>query len=218
MDKYYAVLTGDIVGSTKGLSPARLERVRERLRICAKQLNGLKKDLICGKVDFFRGDGWQMLLNQPGQALRAALFIRAGLLAFENRSTRIAIGIGTAEKIDPKRISQSTGMAFTLSGRALDQMKRKDQLSVALPDVFGETTAWLTVLVRLCDALVGHWKTKQAQSVIGALQGLTQTEIAAQHDPPISQQAAAKSLAGGDWGAIEVALDRFEATNCLQPK
>ena len=218
MEKYYAVLTGDIVGSTKNLSLTQLEKVRERLRKCSQQLNSFNKNIVYGNVDFFRGDGWQMVIKQPEQALRSALFIQAGLLAFENSHTRIAIGIGITEKIKPKNISQSTGTAFTLSGHALDQMKRKEHLSIALPDSFKEKTVWLKTLIRLCDAIVGHWKTKQAWSVFGALQGLNQTEIAEQHEPPISQQATAKSLAGSDWGAIETALECFETTNWLQPK
>ncbi|HEX42598.1 MAG TPA: hypothetical protein ENN81_11170 [Phycisphaerales bacterium] len=209
MDKLHAVLTGDIVRS-RSLSHRQLEKVRNRLDWCTEQLNGLKRRLVHGRVDFFRGDSWQMLLNEPTQALRAALYARAALLAFEECTTRISIGIGPVTEISRRRISQSTGKAFVLSGHALDQMKPGERLAIELPDAWRETSAWLKVMLRMCDAVAGHWKPRQAEAALRALEGLTQTEIADAIKPPISQQAVAKALAGGDWNAIDAALAQFE--------
>ncbi|MCC7568801.1 MAG: hypothetical protein KO463_04210 [Candidatus Methanofastidiosa archaeon] len=208
-EKRYAVLTGDIVGSRK-LSAEQLDAVRTRLDWCAGRLNRLTANLVHGRVDVFRGDAWQMLLTEPARALRAAFYARAALLAFEDCQTRIGIGIGPVDRIAEDRISQSMGEAFVLSGRALDEMKPGRKLAIELPEGFGDASNWLGVLLRLCDALAGHWKPRQAEAVLGALEGLTQAQIAERLDPPVSQQAVAKALSGGDWSAIEAALERFE--------
>ena len=208
-DTLHAVLTGDIVGSRK-LSAEQLDAVRKRLDWCAERLNRLTASLVHGRVDVFRGDAWQMLLTEPARALRAALYARAALLAFEDCQTRIGVGIGPVTRIAEDRISQSMGEAFVLSGRALDEMKPGRKLAIEMPETLGDVSDWIGVLLRLCDALAGHWKPRQAEAVLGALEGLTQAQIAERLDPPVSQQAVAKALSGSDWSAIEVALERFE--------
>ena len=50
--------------------------------------------------EFYRGDGWQMVVDEPAQSLRVALFYRAALRSrMESRQfdARMAIAIGTID-------------------------------------------------------------------------------------------------------------------------
>lgn len=207
--RMYAVLTGDIIASGR-MQHVDLERTKGRLQWCCRDLEQQYPGLIRGKIDFFRGDAWQVLIERPELALRTALYLRVGLIAFESSDTRLAIGIGEIDTIVEDRISQSTGSAFTLSGHALDELGSKNRLGIALPSRFGEIQDWLALNLRLCHALLRRLKAKQAQALMGALKDLTQNDIAKQHEPPITQQAVAKALSGCDWYAIEAVLVHFE--------
>ena len=76
-----AVLTGDLIGSTKaapdGSGNARWP-CSPRQRAEALRLDPSRRD---PRFTRFRGDGWQMLVADPGLALRAALFLTARLRA-----------------------------------------------------------------------------------------------------------------------------------------
>jgi len=75
-----AVLTGDIVRSAL-LLPAQMDAVRASLLDAVQAVKGWKRGLAGGRPEFFRGDGWQVLLTDPAFAMRAAIFLRASLLS-----------------------------------------------------------------------------------------------------------------------------------------
>jgi hypothetical protein len=216
MGGWYAVLTGDIVRSTD-LSTKELRAVQTHLEKCSRDLDKVRDGLLRGSIDFYRGDGWQLLLTAPALALRAALLLRAELIAFKKVDTRISIGVGAVRGVVGRRMSQSTGEAFQRSGQALEDTKRRDRLTISLPEGDREDQMWLSVILCLCDALVQRWTSRQAQAVSGALRSLTQAEIATRCEPRVTQQSVAKALRAADWYAIEAALERFETCKALQP-
>jgi len=168
-----------------------MERVRGHVLDALTESKGWKAGLVRGKPEFFRGDAWQTLISDPREALRVALFVRASLLARDRTDTRISIGIGPVEQISKKRISLSTGEAFVLSGRALDEMTSYSRLTVALPDKVGPLKSWMPVLGELCDALIRGWTSRQAEMVRVALRllGSSHEEIAGSLQRPVSKQA-----------------------------
>lgn len=207
----YAVLTGDIVDSSKlpdevrrGI-PAAFGRIVESLRG-----RGL---IVAGTdVDFYRGDGWQIVLQEPREAAAAALLVRAGLrrqpLEGSSLDTRVAIGIGAVDRLDRERISRSQGAAFELSGRALDALPRGHRMGFAPLGMTAELDDALQALLALLDAIVERWTDRQAYAVFGALEGSTQSAIGESWEPePISQQAVAQHLDAAAWGAVREALD-----------
>ncbi|QBG46298.1 hypothetical protein EGM51_02355 [Verrucomicrobia bacterium S94] len=78
----YAVLTGDIVGSS-ALSP---EEHRQVVRT-VKAVSEVFPDAVIGSVDFFSGDSWQLLVSDCSRSLAVALYVRAGL----KREKRLAV-------------------------------------------------------------------------------------------------------------------------------
>jgi hypothetical protein len=156
MSRVVAILTGDLVGSTSAASGA----VDATLRIisdCADQI---------GKAaDFtrFRGDGWQVRVNQPGDCLWACLLILARLRADPRAlGCRIAVGIGEEYPTDARDLSAAMGPAFTASGRALDRMKPTNLLALdGLPKVDPFRKLAFTVAAELAS----RWSTSQAEAM-----------------------------------------------------
>lgn len=211
---YCAVLTGDIIRSRR-LSPRQLESVRSSLESAVDVVRNWKRGVVRGRMEFFRGDAWQFMLTDPALALRAAILLRATLISGGLADTRIAIGLGNAGKVSPRRISLSTGQAFVISGRALDRMTLYSHLTIEVPESRGGLPHWLPVVGHLCDALVRQWTRRQAELVCLAIDPAEPDyeSIARMLHPAISKQAAAKSLNGAGWRAIREAVHLFAKTS-----
>ena len=166
--RYYAVLTGDIIRSTR-LRPRQLESVRSSLTNAVGAVRLWNRGLVKGRLEFFRGDGWQLLPTDPAMALRVGIFLRASLLAGGIADSRIAIGLGESGKTLPRRLGLSTGQAFVLSGHALDDMAPYSSMTIEIPKSAGPLSGWLPVIGHLCDSLIEQWTRRQAEIVCVAL-------------------------------------------------
>ena len=218
-NKSYAVLTGDLVKSSR-MSSEQSTSAMEWLRQLAKKFESVYPNSTIGQLDTFRHDSWQWLLAKPELALRAAVFMRAGLRAHSDGDvkfdTRVAIGTGKVERIVEHRISDSRGLAFVRSGKALDAMKKHSHLTYAAERDIAEEEWLADGLVPLLDCIITDWTPTEARSVHGALMGWTQEETAAQW--PIlnktgkrrTRQAVAKSLRHAHWNTIREALEFVE--------
>ena len=206
----YAVITGDIVGSS-GLSLPDRQRLVNVIGESSRQIRKIFGRSIPFDVDVFRGDSWQVLLTDPPLSLRAALMFRA-LLRWKMEShsfdTRLAIGVGKADVIPHRRVSEGSGEAFRASGLALDSMKKR-RMAFAFPG--SDVGAPLDVIVHLLDGIAVRWTDRQARAVVGAMQGWTQKKIAATwEEPGITQQAASLHLEAAGWHAVARGVGEFE--------
>lgn len=203
--KTWAVLTGDIVGSSK-LEPTVLKAVMQRLRESAVLFGQVFDGSVRGKLDVYSGDGWQLLVPDWRRSLRAGLYLRAVLKSEEmfKTDTRVAIAWGPVDEADvnPARISESTGPAFTRSGRALAEMKRHDRLALDIG-----STDWpgklLGTSVKLIDELASGWTPRQAIVLAAALIDESQGDIAERLG--VSQPTVNRLLRRAGWQG----MDRF---------
>lgn len=208
--KVYAVITGDIVSSTK-FSSATRKNLLKILKKVGRSARKAFENAIPLEIDIFRGDSWQLLVTDAKQAVRVALYIRAAFKAdgvTPKADTRISIGIGTIDFVPADAVSEGDGEAFRRSGAALEMLKGKCRMVVSLPDEHDAST--INVILHLIDALAVKWTPKQARAVMNALKGLTQGEIARRWNGATSQQNVAKHLAGAGWHGIEHALLHVE--------
>ncbi len=211
-NRKYAVLTGDIVGSTR-LSLAN----RKLLQRSVPKAGGI----VCKafpkqcplKLVAFRGDGWQLLFTAPAFALRGALLMRAALRMLmdgDQVDTRVSIGVGTIDFIPGEKLGEGDGLAFQLSGRGLEELGKRKRLSWSADPK--EHSGFLQSTVTLLDACAQRWTASQCRAVVGALQDWTQDQIAEKWKPKrISQQAVAQHLDRASWHAVEEALTVFES-------
>ena len=216
--KIYAVLTGDIVGSSK-LKPAERKELHAALKDTSDKLTEYFRRLVPLQVDIFRGDSWQLLVLDPAQSLRIGLFFRAflrGKMKSKRVDTRISIGVGSIDIMPEESISSGDGEAFRSSGEALEALSRTHRMTISFPDqMISNSHQSLDVILKLIDALARNWTEKQAHAVSGALLEYTQEKIAKTwFERGISQQAVAQHLDRAGWNAIEIGLNYF--TNSLR--
>ena len=218
-EKIYAVLTGDLVQSSR-LTAEQSQQAMDQIRKFTQELAFLYPESYVAQVDTFRHDSWQWLLAEPSLALRAALFIRTGLRTVSQNKTkldtRIAIGIGSTEIISTQRISDSRGMAFTLSGRALDNMESGRMVYTEGEKANSEKSGLAAGIVPLLDCIVTDWTMTEAQAVYGALMGWTQEQTAKkwpfsdEKEKRPTRQAVQKSLRRAHWHSVEAVLQWVE--------
>lgn len=213
--KIYAVLTGDIIGSTK-LGPEQLDAAMALPRRLAKEFEQAHPDAVVGQPDVFRGDSWQLCLNRPALAVTAAVFVRAGFKA-DDFDTRIGIGLGPVERLHPERVSESSGPAFARSGGTLDKLGKHRALALdgaGYLDEGGHVRSPVDPLVAgvgLLDAHITRWTQREAIAVYGTLRKLSQDEIAA------LPQARTKAGQAPTRQAIQKALARIYWVSHLSP-
>lgn len=210
--KLYAVITGDIVASSR-LSPKERLQLHAVMKRAGSELKNQLGPAMPLGVDIYGGDTWQVLLSEPKKALCAALLYRAHLLAStEKTDTRLVIGIGTVDFVPRGRVSEGEGEAFQASGRLLTEGQGASRMRFAAPG-HPEWELW-DVVVTLLDALiVRQWTAKRALALTGALRHWTQKRIRTLWKPPIRQQSVVEHLQGAAWEATEQTLDAFE--RCL---
>jgi len=213
-DKIYAVLTGDMVGSSK------LETTDRK--ILHDILESTSKEIVLqfpGDVPYrpylYRGDSWQFVVTEPSSSLRIGLTFRTYLrsrMESKRIDTRISIGIGSISFIPPNNLSSGDGEAFRLSGIGLENMDKSSRMAISFPDRFEpDISASIQMIVKLIDLQVKNWTERQSKVVSGALLGYTQKTIAENlFGNKISQQAVAQHLDRAGWNSIESGINFFE--------
>lgn len=228
--KIYAVLTGDLIGSSRF-------RIQQREEVISNLKDSFKKispDIIASPFMVFRGDSFQGVLARPEEALKATLIIRASLLSrFKGKRTRldarIAIGIGTIDYLPGDQVGEGDGEAFKNSGPELDKMKKGEQ-NIIVSSPWAGINEELRTECALLDALIQRWTKEQAEAILFQIQEpelillnkeghetahkdlqpskQTQEEIA--KILKISQSALSQRLkTGGSW-AVQVFLEHFK--------
>ena len=217
--KIEAVLTGDIVNSTR-LSSQALASVFASLEETADMIRSWTQRDVPG-LDRHRGDGWQFVPPHPMFSLRAALALRASVRRLGDEfDTRIAVGIGPG--VVRENLGGSEGQAFELSGRLLSLLGGAHRLAADAsglhPDrPHGPEWALFKGMFRLGDAISSGWTTRQAELFLlqSAPRPPSAAEIAGRLG--VSRQAVESGFnrAGGDaltaaCESVETALGELE--------
>jgi hypothetical protein len=219
MQLLYAVLTGDLIGSSKA-PRARLETTMENIAATAQFFTEFTGEDT--RFTRYRGDGWQMILS-PAFYLRAVTMILARLKADPQAlPTRIGLGIGTIESPGTTDLSDAKGPAFEHSGRALDSLTRDRTLALrgdlAEASEQDAKVAKLSGAIQWSDAallpLIGfiahRWSAPQAEAIALALQNENQKQAAIADSLGITRQALNLRLTGAGYGPILEALKLSE--------
>ena len=72
-NRIYAVISGDIIRSSKLPLSERAE-LPNIMKQASNELRTFLAQSVPLSVDIYAGDSWQLLVSEPGEALRAALF------------------------------------------------------------------------------------------------------------------------------------------------
>jgi ABC-type protease/lipase transport system fused ATPase/permease subunit len=149
-----SIITGDIINSRK-VDPV----------IWLNPLKALMKEW--GKTpktwEIYRGDSFQVEINQPQYALLAAIRIKACIKSIEKLDVRMGIGIGE-KNYDALKITEANGEAFINSGETFEELKKLRQ-HLAIRSPWAQLDAELNLMFRLASIVLDKWSTTTAQIV-----------------------------------------------------
>ncbi|NOT73379.1 MAG: hypothetical protein HOP08_00525 [Cyclobacteriaceae bacterium] len=222
--KLFAVINGDIIGSTKLTEVSRRNYIKSIKKLSSQLLKQQKILGIKGQFEIYRGDSFQGVTSKPEKALRILLLLRSysrmisisdtrsrpTTLPFARDITdiRVSVGIGEINKLGTN-LMESDGDAFHKSGRLIDSMK-KSGLNLAIDTPWPEINEEFAVSWGLLDSIVSKWSSHQAEVVYYSLQGNSQVDIASKvkASPPAINQR----LKSASWHTIEKMLNYIEKT------
>ena len=196
-----AVLTGDIVNST------RLGQAVEK-----KLLRGLQQLLAGHRFEFYRGDSFQVYIKNAGAALQTALLCRtaaisiAGDAATVSSDIRISIGIGKV-KTPATGLGMAKGEAFVLSGRAFDEITKKD-IRLAIASTNELANEGLQVIADYINSILKVMTGKQAGVIFELLKGETQQAVAVKLKK--SKSTINQHVNAGRWPEIEKLVEHYQ--------
>ena len=108
------ILTGDVINSEKFKEDEWLFHLQSLL----KTIGNSPADWA-----IYRGDEFQIKIEDPSQVFLRALEIKAMMKKNKNLDVRISMGIGEADVLR-ENILESNGPVFFRSGRGLDELKK----------------------------------------------------------------------------------------------
>jgi hypothetical protein len=201
-----AVLTGDIVNSTK-LLPEQETRLIDVLNQVLKAQTDLH--------EFYRGDSFQAYLSRPADALHVALVCRGMAIQIQGEKEdiprigfdiRISIGVGEVpEKIDSLGTTKSE--AFLNSGRQFEELREREQ-NLAIISTEPMANVGFQVIADYLDSIFKSMTVRQADVIVHLLQGITQQQLAITQSK--SKSTISELAAAGRWSEIERLLQQYE--------
>ena len=154
-----SVITGDIIKS-RSVEP------HQWLPMLKSALSFLESD---DKLwDVYRGDSFQIQINDPKNAFIAAVYLKACIKTAKALDVRLAIGIGNTS-YEAKSVTESNGEAFQFSGETLESLK-KEKLNLKLKTNDPDRDNELNLMFKLALLAMDNWTSNSAEIVKLALE------------------------------------------------
>jgi hypothetical protein len=187
-----AVITGDIINSRHIKNdPFWIARLKEVLSQYGVQGQ---------HWEIFRGDGFQLEVAQPLDALKIMLHIKAALKQVGQTDARMAIGIGQKDVVATS-VSESNGQAFVFSGEALENLK-KDKQNLRIITPWNDFNQEQNVLMKLASLAINDWKKGSAELVYMLCQNDQRTQHEIAQMLGIKQSAVSQRLARAHYDTL----------------
>lgn len=197
------VLTGDLVASSD-LTPEAVDAALVTIDTAVTEISDWHSPKRITRFARRGGDGWQVAIDAPSLALRAALYIQA-CLKRENAATvtRIALAAGTGSLPETADLNAAHGPVFVASGRLLTTLSGHALMAHA----DGGATHAAT---RLADHIASGWTQAQARAVASQLAPNAPPRIEVAQAFGITRQAVNQSLWSAGYPALDDALQAIE--------
>lgn len=196
-----AVITGDIANFTTLSAEHRQQLTSATERLLKSWVREQ------GNAEIFRGDSYQVLFDDPLEALTKSIQLICWFKMYKNNhertalSTRISIGIGTVS-YQGKNVLSSDGEAFHLSGRNFDAMQEDEHLSIHT--AHPRKNEGIAIILNFVNKYIAKWSEPQTEVIFAVLQNRSQLEIAKALS--ISQPSVNSRLKAAGWKEIEPAI------------
>lgn len=178
------ILTGDVINSEKFKEDEWLFHLQSLL----KTIGNSPADWA-----IYRGDEFQIKIEDPSQVFLRALEIKAMMKKNKNLDVRISMGIGEADVLR-ENILESNGPVFFRSGRGLDELK-KNKVTMSIHTGNEVMDSELNLYFKLAlFGIIDSWTVASAEMVSIMLQnqGVPQEDIS--RKTGIAQSAISQRL------------------------
>ncbi len=196
-----AILTCDVVNSTK-LTPAKERNL----------ITSIKRIFEAYKIEFFRGDSFQVYIKEPENALFLSLLTRLAAIKLNKEQkieiidVRISIGVGEVKQ-PVKLLATAKGEAFLLSGRAFDEIAKTNQrLAIAINNPIANEG--LNVLTDYVNQIFEKITAKQAEVLFELLNGATQHAVAKKIKK--TKSTVHQLTTAGQWPHLEKLMQQYK--------
>ncbi len=175
-----SIITGDIINSRKQKDP--------KLWIDALKNSLSKLSLSAAYWEIYRGDSFQIELQDEYSSFIAAIYIKASIKMIKDLDVRLAIGIGD-KTYEGDHVAESNGEAYIYSGETLETLKKEKQnlrIKTNNPNINNELNLYFKFALITMDS----WTVNSAeiiklsieypeakQSELGNLIGINQNAI-----------------------------------------
>jgi|SRR5690606_14564270 len=187
------IITGDIINSKRN-SP------KVWLKLLKKELNVIGAT---PKVwEIYRGDSFQVIINDPGNALMVAIKIKAAMMSLSKVDVRMALGFGKRTHNAPK-ITESNGSAFVHSGEKFEMLNQEKQ-KIAVKSDHPSFDSEINLYLKLSLIAMDNWTANSAEIIKIAIE-----------NPNKSQEDLGKML-GIRQNAVSTRLKRAYYTEIME--
>ena len=187
------IITGDIINSKRN-SP------KVWLKLLKKELNVIGAT---PKVwEIYRGDSFQVIINDPGNALMVAIKIKAAMMSLSKVDVRMALGFGKRTHNAPK-ITESNGSAFVHSGEKFEMLNQEKQ-KIAVKSDHPSFDSEINLYLKLSLIAMDNWTANSAEIINIAIE-----------NPNKSQEDLGKML-GIRQNAVSTRLKRAYYTEIME--
>lgn len=147
-----AVITGDIVKSSHFETELWLNALKKAFE------NESEKDWM-----IYRGDEFQLLIHDAGEALLKLLKIKSKIKQIHDLDVRMSLGIGF-QNFNGERVSESSGSAFTHSGRNLEKLKT-EKVNLGVQSEFEDFDENFNLIFSWLSVVTDNWSVVSAEIV-----------------------------------------------------
>ena len=155
-----AVITGDIVNSRKSNL---VDEWMIPLKQCLNKFGQTPKDW-----EIYRGDSFQIILEDPSIAFETSIFIKSALKKVKHIDARLSIGIGEIT-YRSKYVTESNGPAFINSGELFSTME-KGKRSLGIKTPWQKFDSDMNIYINLALIAIDEWSPVEAETVNANLQ------------------------------------------------
>ncbi|MDQ1164798.1 hypothetical protein [Flavobacterium sp. SORGH_AS_0622] len=191
-----SVITGDIIGSRQQKSDHWVDDLKNILAPFGSTPN---------KWEVYRGDEFQIEVQNPEDALLAAILVKAHLRAIKS-DARMSIGFGDKTH-NAKRISESNGSAFIHSGELFETLK-KQKVTLALRTGDNSFDEKLNLMLQLALTFMDSWLVQSAEFVAAAIENPTLSQEELGQKLGINQAAVSRRQKRAQFDLV-MNLDRY---------
>lgn len=198
-----SVITGDIIGSRQQKSKNWVEDLKRTLAPFGKTP---------GQWEVYRGDEFQIEIQNPEEALLTAILIKAHLRAVK-LDARMSIGFGDKTH-NAEKISESNGEAFVHSGELFETLK-KQKITLAIRTGNNEIDEKMNLMIQLALTFMDSWLVQSAEFVAVAIENPTLSQEELGQKLGINQAAVSRRQKRAQFDLV-MNFDRYFRTQIKQ--